>query len=93
MRFQLKMHPLPGMNSEEGCQTSVQTGAAGRQMLLSASISHQNSASYLAQEQKQGAYALSKVPPTIDFSTSVQDDVNYLKCLIKQKDTFALIRA
>lgn len=83
MRFQLKIHPLPGMNSEEGRQTSVQTGAAGRQMPLSASISHQNSASYLAQEQKQGAYAIFTVPPTINFSTSVQGDVNYLKCLIK----------
>lgn len=71
------------MNREEGCQASVQTGAAERQMPPSASISHENSASYLAQEQKQGAYALFTVPPTTDFNTSVQGDVNYFKCLIK----------
>ena len=83
MRFQLKIHHLPRMNSKEGCQTIVQPGATERQMPLSASISHENSASYLAQEQKQGAYALFTVPPTIDFNTSVQGDMNYLKCLIK----------
>ena len=56
---------------------------ARRQMPLSASIPHQNSASYLAHEQIQGAYALCIVPPTIDFSASVHGDVNYPKCLIK----------